>query len=82
MNRYCFYLHWQPPDPPFWWNQDQEPEDQVCNLYVHCFSFEQAFNIVQSIPGTIKKILPSRGLNDFTEAELLDQHYYNVNCFL
>ena len=81
MRTYYFYVHWDPGEYPFWWNQDSDTELTAQNFYINSTSFQAAYNQIAALPGTITKILPSRNLDDFTEEELHNQGYRNLNLF-
>lgn len=81
MRRFYFYLQWRPPEDPFWWDTNQVHDFIECSLYLNADSFQQALSYIQTLPGKITKILPSRNLDDFTDEELHNQGYINALPF-
>lgn len=81
MRTYYFYVQWDPGECPFWWEQDSDTDFNAYNFYINSTSFQAALNQIFFLPGKVTKVLPSRNLDDFTEEELHNQGYQNLNLY-
>jgi hypothetical protein len=81
MNRYYFYVLWDPGEPPFWWDMESDSDFAPQNFYINSTSFQVALSQISFLPGKVAKILSYHNLDGFTEEELHNQGYYNLNLY-